>query len=181
MTSLPIVIGGCLLLLVGMIGLLWRVNATATGKLLARVDVIEQQLSLVTQSVIPISQAFQQVLIAELTHFHEPRTDLLLAKLGPPFTLSDDEEEELLTALKEREKDMGDQITPSERDAARMLPLVIKRVKMEVAGLSTPPTMLQLISLASAAKAPEAVAPPVAPDAAAPASTDGAAATPPPK
>lgn len=105
--------------------------ASNNALLMARVAELELRTSLVQQAVLPISAAFQAILIKELTHFHTPVMDELLAKLGPPVTLSAAEEKELLTALREREVEVDDAISDSERDAARMLPMVMKRVRIE--------------------------------------------------
>jgi hypothetical protein len=105
--------------------------AGAQVKLLARVSELESQSSLLKQQVTPIAAAFQAILVRELTHFHTPVMDALLVKLGPPNTLTDEEEQELADALEQRTKDMGDQITDSERDAAQMLPFLIRRAKRE--------------------------------------------------
>lgn len=94
---------------------------------------LKAQLAAVREAIVPISTAFQAVLIKELTHFHTPKMDALLEKLGPPYSLSGDEEKELIVELQQRTKDVGDLITESEKEAATMLPLVIKRVKAEAA------------------------------------------------
>lgn len=121
--------------------------ASENSKLMERVDVLENKISLVNQAVLPISAAFQAILIKELTHFHTPRMDELMRKIGPPSTLTDYEEDELATLLEERTRDMGDQISQSEREAAQMLPLVIKRAKREVEGHAHDETRLRLVSV----------------------------------
>jgi hypothetical protein len=68
----------------------------------------------------------------QLTHYHTPRLDLLLSKLGPPFMLTAEEEHELYNLLDIRTRDMGSEIDSSEREAAAMLPLVISRVRAEL-------------------------------------------------
>jgi hypothetical protein len=116
------------------------------NRLQARVSELERQNSLVTQAIVPISAAFQAILIKELTHFHTPRMDMLLAKVGPPNELSTDEEDELRVLLIHREQDMSNEITDSERDAARMLPMVIRRARIES---SMPPedSVLKVVSV----------------------------------
>lgn len=52
----------------------------ATAARDARISELENKLSLLTQSVMPISAAFQAILIKQLTHFHLPEIDALLAK-----------------------------------------------------------------------------------------------------
>jgi hypothetical protein len=105
--------------------------AAARAEMQKRITELEKQLELVRQSVVPISTAFQAILIKELTHYHTPVMDALMVKLGPPYTLSEAEERELIAALEQRTRDMGELISPSERDAARMLPLLMKRVSRE--------------------------------------------------
>lgn len=114
----------------------WTIaNKKASGEAMEqrdkRITELERQLSLVSQSVVPISTAFQAILIKELTHFHTPVMDRLMEKLGPPNLLSAEEEVALIAALEQRTKDMGSEISDSERDAASMLPLVIKRARKE--------------------------------------------------
>jgi hypothetical protein len=114
--------------------------------MLARIELLEKQLAVVGQAVVPISAVFQQILIKELTHVRTPRMDELLVKLGPPYTLTRAEEEELWNGLEQRMNDMGDQMTASERDAARMLPFVMKRVKTEFAALVATALTFKMIS-----------------------------------
>lgn len=101
------------------------------SQLMARVSDMELQLSAVKQTVLPISAAFQAILIKELTHFHTPRMDELMTKIGPPNELTAEELQELAGLLEERAVDMDGRINDSERDAAIMLPMVIKRVQNE--------------------------------------------------
>lgn len=96
----------------------------------ARTTRLEQELASLKTAVVPISAAFQAILIKELTHYHTPVTDRLLEKLENG-TLAPTEERELSVALEERTRDMNGDIPESERDAARMLPMVIKRVRAE--------------------------------------------------
>ena len=102
--------------------------AAATSKLTDRVFELERQLSLVNQAVVPISAAFQAILIKELTHYHTPEMDELMLKLGPPIVLTIEESKRLTILLEERTQDMNSIISDSERDAAHMLPMVMKRV-----------------------------------------------------
>lgn len=103
----------------------------ADDKLRDRITELERQLAVIGSTVEPISTAFQALLIKQLTHYHTPVLDALLKKIGPPYTLTPEEETQLSEALDERTRDMGEMITESERDAAKMLPFVIKRVKDE--------------------------------------------------
>jgi hypothetical protein len=97
----------------------------------ARLAVVESQLALLQQSIQPISVAFQSILIKQLTHYHTPKLDALLKKLGPPFALSNEEEEELITELKLRTQEVAPTVDESERVSAAMLPYVMQRVKLE--------------------------------------------------
>jgi hypothetical protein len=92
---------------------------------------LQRQLSLLTQSVTPISAAFQAILIKQLTHFHTPELDALLTKIGPPVTLTQQEEKQLAKELESRAADLDDSISEDERGAAVMLPFLIKRVRRE--------------------------------------------------
>jgi hypothetical protein len=150
--ALVLLLGG--LILVSFQGALWygqhheRAERLAASALLSTtLDTVTHQLALVGQQVQPITQVFQAILVKELTHFHTPTVDLLLAKLGPPFTLTEEEEVQLLEALKRREQDMGDQMTESEREAAHILPAVIKRVKREQDSASAMLTLFQTVSI----------------------------------
>jgi hypothetical protein len=109
----------------------------ATLALQLRVVELETKLGLLTQSIQPIAAAFQAVLVKQLTHYHTPKLDALLKKLGPPLELTAEDEVQLHLELKLRTKDMGDEIDESERAAAGMLPLVMTRVKYE---LESPPS-----------------------------------------
>jgi hypothetical protein len=118
----------------------------ASALLSSTLDTVTHQMALVGQQVLPITVAYQQILVKELTHFHTPDCDRLLAKLGPPFTLTASEEIQLLKALKQREDDMGDEISESERDAAHILPIIIKRIKLEQGEDPTTFTFFQTVS-----------------------------------
>src|SRR6185369_12062042 len=52
--------------------------AAANEKLLARLTELEKQQSIMGQTILPISTAFQSILIKELTHLHTPVMDRLL-------------------------------------------------------------------------------------------------------
>lgn len=101
--------------------------------ILMRLVKIETSLAVIDQKVMPISTALQTILVKELTHFHTPRMDSLLSRIGPPSQLTDEEEAELTLALLERTRDMGDLISDSERDAAFILPAIMRRAKVECA------------------------------------------------
>jgi len=118
-------------------------------QLTERVIALEQSLALVGQTILPMSTAFQAILVKELTHLHTPVTDALLAKLGPPFLLTPAEEHELAAALAERVQVVDDQISESERDAALMLPYVMKRVRAEAASALTEKRILRIVTIAA--------------------------------
>jgi hypothetical protein len=103
----------------------------------ARIAELETKLALVNAAVVPISTAFQAILIKELTHFHTPEMDALMVRVGPPTTLTPEEEARLAVMLKERMDDMGPDISDSERGAAMILPEVMKRARAEQQVLST--------------------------------------------
>ncbi len=108
----------------------------AQEQLVVRVYELERQLSLLGAQVLPLSAAFQAVLVKELTHFHTPEMDALLLKLGPPNIITNEEMEKLIVMLQERERDLGDDISESERDAAHILPIVAKRAKYAMEAIS---------------------------------------------
>lgn len=108
-----------------------RLLAEENLALMRRVFELEKQQALLSQAVVPISLAFQTILVKNLTHFHTPEMDALLAKLGPPFVLTEPEEARLIKLLEERRVDMNGRIDDGERDAAQMLPMVMKRVRSE--------------------------------------------------
>lgn len=112
--------------------------AEATKRLTDRVNELEAEHRLVKAAVQPITSAFQAILIKELTHFHTPELDALMAKLlhEPPITLTEHEERRMAVLLEERTRDMGEQISDSEREAATILPVVIKRARVEAAEIA---------------------------------------------
>ncbi len=97
----------------------------------ARLLRIETSLAVIDEKVLPISTALQAILVKELTHYHTPVMDELMTRIGPPSTLSEAEELQLTQALLERTLDMGQLISPSERDAAFILPAIMRRAKVE--------------------------------------------------
>lgn len=121
--------------------------AVGHEKLMDRVRELEVLLAQVNTSILPINAAFQAILIKELTHFHTPRMDELMRKLGPPYSLTEEEERELAAALLERERDLNGGIPESERDAAHILPIVMKRVKAEAQTVAHAPTQLQIVTV----------------------------------
>jgi hypothetical protein len=112
-------------------GAVYWARRTERGKQIDRIVELERKLSDMSQMVQPLSAAFQAVLIKQLTHFHTPVLDKLMQGIGPPLTLTPAEEQQLIEELKKRTQDMDAEISESEREAAIMLPLVIKRVRLE--------------------------------------------------
>jgi len=108
-----------------------KVIQAGHAALLQRVSDVENKIALVNQAVIPISTAFQALLIKELTHYHTPEMDALMREIGPPCTLSAEKERRLGELLAARSLDDDPLISESERDAATILPYVIKRAKAE--------------------------------------------------
>jgi len=146
-TALTALIVPLLIFILGFIASWFWYNRSARAKLkdkkelkdkevMGRIVELEKQLSTLKATVVPISSIYQAILVKELTHFHTPKMDDLLVKLGPPNILTDDEVDELAIALKERAEDMGSKISASERDAAIILPYVVKRANTEIAALA---------------------------------------------
>lgn len=136
-TVVTSVLAGTVSLLVG--GVLFYANGRrATAILIAadRASVLqrlvdaETELAVLRQQVLPINAAFQEVLVKNLTHYHTPELDALMDKLDP-YSLSKEEFDRLILLLDERTRDMGPEINQEEREAAIMLPYVIRRVCAE--------------------------------------------------
>jgi hypothetical protein len=99
-----------------------------------RITELERKLAVIGSTVEPISTAFQALLIKQLTHFHTPELDALLVKVGQqPYALEPKEEARLTELLAQRTTDMGELIDDLERDAAHILPFIIRRVRAEAA------------------------------------------------
>lgn len=129
----------------------------ADKELRARVAELEKQQSLTNLVAQPIWAAIQAKLVAELTHFHEPATDALLEKLGPPCIITDAEMAELEAAMLKRELELNGMIPPDERDAARMLIPVTRRVKAEAEAMAAASQIeLQMVAV-PVSPAPEAL------------------------
>jgi hypothetical protein len=139
--------------------------ASEHEKVLVRLNEMEVKFATVNQAIIPISTAFQAILIKELTHYHTPEMDELMRKVGPPNTLTEDEEIRLAELLRERTLDMGPLISDSERDAALILPAVMRRARTEATTLSGAEELkLRLVTVAAVVGLPVVVTePPLAP------------------
>lgn len=130
-------------------------------ELAEKVDALQAQLGLVNQVVTPINQAMQALLIRELTHYHTPELDALLAKLPPEGDLTPEEHLRIAVLLKERAEELNGTIPESEREAAIILPYIIKRVKAEAVALVESTPQLKIVAVP-----PEAGADPDVPQAA---------------
>jgi hypothetical protein len=106
-----------------------RVIAIDHEAVKARLASAEAQLARIDQVVVPINTMMQAMLVRELTHPHTPEMDALMVKLGPPNTLTEQENARLLVLLDERSKDMGREA--SERAAAAIMPVIMKRAQAE--------------------------------------------------
>src|SRR5580693_9206529 len=115
--------------------------------LVERVIATEKTLALINQAIMPMSTAFQAILVKELTHFHTPELDALLAKLGPPSTITDAEMLRLEEGLRNRIRDVDELVSQSERDAASILPVIIKRSQREFEQVGSTPRRLRLVSI----------------------------------
>jgi hypothetical protein len=107
---------------------------------------MELQIALLTQQVSTLWTAAQAILIKQMTRYHAPEMDALMKKIGPPFILTAVEEHRLYVLLEERARDMGEQIDASERDAAAMLPLIIRRVREELT-LKAQDTQIMMVAV----------------------------------
>jgi hypothetical protein len=110
-------------------------DAASTKSLQEQLSALQNQMQLLGIAVQPLTAAMAAMLVKSLTHFHTPEVDELLAKVGPPNTLSAAEEQQLGAYMRKRMRDMAVEITPLERNAAQMLPLVIERNRLESVGL----------------------------------------------
>jgi uncharacterized protein YfkK (UPF0435 family) len=124
----------------------------------AKIAELETKLAIVNQAVVPLNAAMQAMLIKELTHYHTPEMDELMRALGPPSTITEDERTRLTVLLEERSRDMGPLISDSERDAATILPIVIKRAQADAELLTGAAAMkLQLVTVAAVVGIPVVV------------------------
>jgi hypothetical protein len=113
-----------------------------------RVEELERTVALMGQAVTPINTMMQALLVKELTHIHTPEMDALLVKVGPPNTLTSEEEERLAYLLKERSEDMSAEIPDSERGAALILPAIMERAKTEQEATAAKVTLVAVLTKA---------------------------------
>jgi len=113
-------------------------HQVAANKL--RITTLEGQLELVGASVVPFNMAVVQMLVKELTHDHAPEADALMVLLKPDI-INEDEQARLFVLLKERETNAA---TPSEREAAAVLPVFVRRAREEAIALSDPEAKARL-------------------------------------
>lgn len=92
---------------------------------------LRSKVEILTAAAIPIHEAYQAVLTTKLSHSHTPDMDKLLAKLGPPNTLTPEEITQLEIGLAARMQDYGDMIDEAERITAKILPDVVRLAEIE--------------------------------------------------
>jgi hypothetical protein len=131
-----------------------EVLAVDHERVLLRVAELETKARLSEQATTPIVTAFQALLVKQLTHADKPEMDELMVKIGPPDVLTADEHARLLVMLHDRGKDMSIAITAGERDAAKILPIVMKMAAEEQTNFeqATVAHNLQLVTIVSVVK-----------------------------
>jgi len=105
---------------------------TANDALLARTAALEEQLRRINDVVSPIYSVMQTLLVKELTHDHAPEMDELmrLLELEPP-DLTPQADARLHRLLAQR---AVDETAPEhERDSAILMPIILKRARIEAA------------------------------------------------
>src|SRR6478752_3924616 len=104
---------------------------TAHQALLVRTAALEEQLRRINDVVSPIYSVMQTLLVKELTHDHAPEMDELmrLLELEPP-DLTPDADARLHHLLAQRAKDAASE---HERDSAVLMPIILKRARVETA------------------------------------------------
>jgi hypothetical protein len=116
--------------------------------LLIRIDNLERDARILRdRPAQSLWAAVQATVVPELIHAHAPVMDALLLKLGPPFSLTISEEQELDQLLYERIIAVNDPlISDRERASARILRDIIPRVREEI---DMPPevAVLQVVTI----------------------------------
>jgi hypothetical protein len=96
---------------------------------------LQSKMLMLGVAVQPFTAAYAAMLVKSLTHARFPDADALLAKVGPPNTLSRREEVLLVDIMESRTKDADSEISDLERNAAQLLPLIIERSRLEGADM----------------------------------------------
>ena len=103
----------------------------AHDKSVADIFALQKEIDILQHSIQPISGAFQAMLIEKLTHEHEIESDALLVKIGPPNVLTPTETLRLGVLLDIRIADQTGRISDNEKDAATILPVVMRMAELE--------------------------------------------------
>lgn len=106
--------------------------------LVKRISELEKQLAIVGTQIAPLNTVFQSMLVKQLTHAHTPYQDALMKKLGGegiPPTITEEEEVALVEVLKQIAADPA--VPEAEREAAKILPTQMKRVKRDAQALAS--------------------------------------------
>lgn len=109
--------------------------ALANDRLVERIVELEEGQALLRQQALPVTAVMQAILIKELTHPHAIVLDKLLEKIGPPWVLTEKEEVLLNSELAARADEPDETVDDLERDAARMLMMVVRRAQAEAMAL----------------------------------------------
>jgi hypothetical protein len=109
---------------------------------------LQSKMQMIGIAVQPITAAMSAMLVKSLTHSHFPDADALLAKVGPPNTLTVQEEAALAEYMQHRTKDMGPEISALERNAAQLLPLIIERSRLDANAKA--PQVVKLVGIQEA-------------------------------
>jgi len=123
---------------------------------LKRISDLEKKQGIVDAQLVPFNGLMQAMLIKELTHAHTPEMDALMVKLGPPNILTPAEERRLTVMLQERYARPDPSVSEQERDAAFILPAVIRRARSEAQVLQDAEDIrVKLVSIAAVVAVPD--------------------------
>jgi hypothetical protein len=106
--------------------------AEREAALVARIAELERMQAAQQASLMPINAAMQAIWARKLTNAHTPEFDALLAKVVRPEALTEAEEVQFNGYLEAVVADTSGAHTPSERDAAHMLPGLIRAVRRDL-------------------------------------------------
>jgi len=112
----------------------------AAKELLERIARIERSQAIVDKVVEPFWTAAQRKLVDELTHFHTPELDRLMEHVLEGTLTAPEDVDRLAAMLAERATSLDHRISPSERDAALILPAVIRKAYAESQDILNPET-----------------------------------------